>query len=267
MTVRSHTPGRAASSTPATSSDANPHQGNLLVGKGPLKAVEKAFVGTPWSLPRRVVAALVAGKAAGGGKRGHSSCVAIIVSKRAGGREGKSLLDPFEENNPGPVDAVHRRFLGECVQGIEPDEWLLERGIAGPGLQQLVADLKAHRMMPAGVWDESESDPDSDSLRLRGVQGDSRTGGAAGAQRSGAAENGQDGQSCGSGTGAATATGNIDQGRREAQPPLYNFHARAAEPPFFRPSLPPARSAAEKHGLPPEPPRAKGDPRPRVHYC
>jgi uncharacterized Ntn-hydrolase superfamily protein len=122
-------------------------QGNLLVGKETLEAVEKAFVETPGSLAGRVIAALVAGKAAGGDKRGHSSCAVIVASKRA--EEGKLLIDLFEDNNPEPVDVVRRRFQAECARWFEPGDRVLERGAEGPDVRRLTAELKALRLLAA----------------------------------------------------------------------------------------------------------------------
>ncbi len=121
-------------------------QGNLLVSEETLKAVEKKFNETPGSLAGRILAALAAGKAAGGDKRGHSSCAVIVASKRA--EEGKLLIDIFEDNNPEPVDVVRQQFLKECVAWMEPGDRVMERDAEGPDVKRLTADLKALKLLP-----------------------------------------------------------------------------------------------------------------------
>jgi len=130
-------------------------QGNLLVSEETLKAVEKTFNTTPGSLAGRILAALAAGKAAGGDKRGHSSCAVIVASKRA--EEGKLLVDISEDNNPEPVDVVRQKFLKECVAWMEPGDRVMERGVEGPDVKLFTAELKALKLLadPSEVYTEA----------------------------------------------------------------------------------------------------------------
>lgn len=139
-------------------------QGNLLVSRATLEAVERAFQETPGSLAGRVIAALIAGKAAGGDRRGHSSCAVIVASKRA--EDGKLLIDLFEDNNPEPIEVVRRKFLVECVGWMEPGDRLLERGAAGPDVRRLSADLKALGLLRA----ESETFTEEVEVAVRRLQ-------------------------------------------------------------------------------------------------
>lgn len=130
-------------------------QGNLLVSEETLKAVEKTFKDMPGSLAGRILAALAAGKAAGGDKRGHSSCAVIVASKRA--EEGTLLIDIFEDNNPEPVDIVRQKFLKECVAWMEPGDRMLERGVEGPDVKLFTSELRALKFLaePSEAYTEA----------------------------------------------------------------------------------------------------------------
>ncbi len=54
-------------------------QGNILAGEAVVKGMERAFLDTKGELAERLLAALVAGQAAGGDKRGMESAAIIVV--------------------------------------------------------------------------------------------------------------------------------------------------------------------------------------------
>jgi uncharacterized Ntn-hydrolase superfamily protein len=54
-------------------------QGNILAGEGVVKGMEKAFLETSGELSERLLAALVAGQAAGGDRRGMESAALLVV--------------------------------------------------------------------------------------------------------------------------------------------------------------------------------------------
>lgn len=54
-------------------------QGNILAGEGVVKGMEQAFLNTPGELSERLLAALVAGQAAGGDRRGMESAAILVV--------------------------------------------------------------------------------------------------------------------------------------------------------------------------------------------
>jgi len=59
-------------------------QGNILKSGRVVPAMEKAFLKTKGSLPRRLYAALLAGDRAGGDKRGRQSAAIYVVKPRGG---------------------------------------------------------------------------------------------------------------------------------------------------------------------------------------
>jgi uncharacterized Ntn-hydrolase superfamily protein len=89
-------------------------QGNILAGEAVVEEMARAYAETVGSLVERLVAALEAGQAAGGDKRGQQS--AAIIVERAGGRaesrEGiDRICDLRVEDHPEPI-AELRRLTG-----------------------------------------------------------------------------------------------------------------------------------------------------------
>lgn len=111
--------GRAAAFTGAECLDWAGHrvgpgfavQGNILAGEAVVDEMARAYTETLGSLVDRLVAALEAGQAAGGDKRGQQS--AAIVVERAGGRtesrEGiDRICDLRVEDHPEPIVELRR---------------------------------------------------------------------------------------------------------------------------------------------------------------
>jgi uncharacterized Ntn-hydrolase superfamily protein len=89
-------------------------QGNILAGEAVVDEMARTYAETVGSLVERLVAALEAGQAAGGDKRGQQS--AAIIVERAGGRvesrEGiDRICDLRVEDHPQPI-AELRRLTG-----------------------------------------------------------------------------------------------------------------------------------------------------------
>lgn len=87
-------------------------QGNILVGPETVAAMSRAFEGASGELPDRLVAALEAGQAAGGDRRGKESAALLVVRKGAGyGGKGDRWVDLRVDDHPDPVPEL-RRLLG-----------------------------------------------------------------------------------------------------------------------------------------------------------
>jgi len=86
-------------------------QGNLLTGAEVLTEMERAYLGTEGPLARRLVAALAAGDAAGGDKRGKQSS-ALLVVREKGGYQGKTdrLVDIRVDDAAAPVAELARIY-------------------------------------------------------------------------------------------------------------------------------------------------------------
>lgn len=114
--------GRAAAFTGAECLDWAGHrtgdgfavQGNILAGEAVVDEMARAFAAAPGSLVSRLVAALEAGQAAGGDRRGQQSTAVVVERRNAAGesREGiDRICDLRVEDHPEPI-AELRRLVG-----------------------------------------------------------------------------------------------------------------------------------------------------------
>jgi uncharacterized Ntn-hydrolase superfamily protein len=84
-------------------------QGNILAGEPVVIAMEKAFLETKGSLPRRMYAALLAGDAAGGDSRGRQSAAMLIVKEGAGyNGDSDHAIDIRVDDHPEPFKELGR---------------------------------------------------------------------------------------------------------------------------------------------------------------
>lgn len=89
-------------------------QGNILAGEAVVDEMARAFEETLGPLAHRLVAALEAGQAAGGDKRGQQSAAIVVerVGARSESREGiDRICDLRVEDHPEPIGEL-RRLLG-----------------------------------------------------------------------------------------------------------------------------------------------------------
>jgi uncharacterized Ntn-hydrolase superfamily protein len=86
-------------------------QGNILTGEDVLTEMERAYVEADGPLARRLVAALKAGEAAGGDKRGKESA-ALLVVRAGGGYQGKTdrFVDVRVDDHAEPVAELERIY-------------------------------------------------------------------------------------------------------------------------------------------------------------
>ena len=84
-------------------------QGNILVGPETVDAMARAFEASRGELPDRLVAALEAGQAAGGDRRGRESAALLVVRRGAGyGGKGDRWVDLRVDDHPDPVKELRR---------------------------------------------------------------------------------------------------------------------------------------------------------------
>jgi uncharacterized Ntn-hydrolase superfamily protein len=86
-------------------------QGNILAGEGVVEAMAAAFEQTGGSLAERLVAALEAGQAAGGDRRGQQSAALVVerVGAAAESREGiDRVVDLRVDDHPEPIAELRR---------------------------------------------------------------------------------------------------------------------------------------------------------------
>lgn len=132
-------------------------QGNILAGAQVVDAVATAYEAARGDLAERLIAALTAGQAAGGDRRGQESA-ALLVVRDKGGYSGFNdrYLDLRVDDHPQPIDELkrlfelHRLYLGKT----NPDDILpIDENIA----RELQAMMQARGYYVGalhGDWDK-----------------------------------------------------------------------------------------------------------------
>ncbi len=86
-------------------------QGNILVSGETVSAMASTFEATEGALADRLLAALVAGQAAGGDKRGQQSAALLVVREKGGyGGYNDILLDLRVDDHPTPIEELQRIY-------------------------------------------------------------------------------------------------------------------------------------------------------------
>lgn len=85
-------------------------QGNILVSAETVEAMARTFTSTTGPLAERLVAALVAGGAAGGDKRGEQSAALLVVREGAGYDGDDRVADISVYDHPTPLAELERLY-------------------------------------------------------------------------------------------------------------------------------------------------------------
>jgi len=131
-------------------------QGNILVGEQVVADLVRVFAETEGDLCDRLLAALVAGDAAGGDRRGRQSAALLVVRER-GGYEGRNdrYIDLRVDDHPEAPQELTRLFeVWDTTMLIRNDPLV-------PADPELVADLQRRLALlgrfagdPSGAYDE-----------------------------------------------------------------------------------------------------------------
>ena len=101
-------------------------QGNILAGEGVVTAMEKAFLETRGTLADRMYAALVAGDAQGGDKRGRQSAALLVVKDHAGyGGYTDRAIDIRVDDHPTPFKELGRLLTYAQMNYAWNEGWTL----------------------------------------------------------------------------------------------------------------------------------------------
>lgn len=130
-------------------------QGNILAGEAVVAGMERAFLETKGDLGHRLLAALEAGQAAGGDKRGMQSAALVIGRPSADYPEYRTRYvdlrvedakDPIREirrvyliHETGRLAEAHLRFAAAAERAGRKDLATVERTRVGEALQRAVA--------------------------------------------------------------------------------------------------------------------------------
>jgi uncharacterized Ntn-hydrolase superfamily protein len=119
-------------------------QGNILAGPSVIEAMGAAFDAAPGDLAQRLLAALVAGDAAGGDRRGRQSAALFVVRAQAGyGGFNDRWIDYRVDDDPSPLVRLcellklHHLYFGKSAAA---DTLPLEGDVA----RSLVSILRRH---------------------------------------------------------------------------------------------------------------------------
>jgi uncharacterized Ntn-hydrolase superfamily protein len=116
-------------------------QGNILVGAATVEALAGAFERTQGDLADRLVAALAAGQAAGGDRRGQQSAAVLVVRPEGGyGGHNDRYMDLRVDDDPAPIERLqalvdlHHLFF----KPLAPGEMVAVEGELAREAQQIL---------------------------------------------------------------------------------------------------------------------------------
>ena len=133
-------------------------QGNILAGPDVVQEMARAFQTTKGELAERLLAALLAGDAAGGDRRGRQSAALLVV--REGGSYGGTLdryIDLRVDDHPTPVQELarlldlHRLYFGKP----RPEDLIPLEGETCREIQRILAALGYYQGPLHGRYDEA----------------------------------------------------------------------------------------------------------------
>jgi uncharacterized Ntn-hydrolase superfamily protein len=136
-----------------TAGDGYAIQGNILTGPEVVDAMESAWLATTdFDLDRRLLAALAAGDAAGGDRRGRQSAALHVVSPGAGyGGMSDVACDLRVDDHPDPVTELHRLLdIHTLLFGTPDPDTLLD--LAGDLAQEVRALVTACGYTTLETW-------------------------------------------------------------------------------------------------------------------
>jgi uncharacterized Ntn-hydrolase superfamily protein len=134
-------------------------QGNILAGDAVVAELARGFTDAEGDLCDRLLAALVAGDAAGGDKRGRQSA-ALLVVRDGGGYEGRNdrYIDLRVDDHADPINELVRIF------GVWDDSMLVRNDPLLEATPELVTDLQ-RRLAALGRYDGSATGVYDDATR------------------------------------------------------------------------------------------------------
>jgi uncharacterized Ntn-hydrolase superfamily protein len=132
-------------------------QGNILAGEAVVAALASTFAGTDGDLCDRLVAALLAGDAAGGDRRGKQSA-ALLVVRAGGGYEGRNdrYIDLRVDDHPeAPAELARLFTVWDDTMLIRTDEPVEATEAVVGELQRRLAAVGAYHGDATGRMDDA----------------------------------------------------------------------------------------------------------------
>lgn len=131
-------------------------QGNILVGEPVVAELARVYSAAEGDLCDRLLAALLAGDAAGGDRRGRQSA-ALLVVREGGGYEGRNdrYIDLRVDDHPEAPSELARLFAVVDTTMLIRNDPLLPAGVElVEDLQRRLAVLGSYAGEPSGVYDD-----------------------------------------------------------------------------------------------------------------
>ena len=132
-------------------------QGNILAGEDVVASLADAFARTDGDLCDRLLAALLAGDAAGGDRRGKQSA-ALLVVREGGGYEGRNdrYIDLRVDDHPDAPTELARIFaVWDTTMLVRTDEPLEASAELVGEVQRRLAAVGVYGPEPSGALDEA----------------------------------------------------------------------------------------------------------------
>ena len=132
-------------------------QGNILVGDEVVREVARAFRATEGDVSDRLLAALLAGDAAGGDRRGRQSA-ALLVVREGGGYEGRNdrYIDLRVDDHPDAPTELARLFaVWDTTMLVRNDPLLPAKPDLVADLQRRLAAIGRYGGDPTGAYDDA----------------------------------------------------------------------------------------------------------------
>jgi len=133
-------------------------QGNILTGPEVVDAMAHTFETTEGPLAARLLAALAAGDAAGGDRRGKQSAALLVVKERGGyGGYTDRFIDLRVDDHPEPVAELQRLYgiWRLYFEKPKPEDRLPLEGAVLVELQELMCALGYYQGPVHGQWNEA----------------------------------------------------------------------------------------------------------------
>ena len=154
-------------------------QGNILVGRATLEAMARAYQAArdeKRPLAERLLAALAAGQAAGGDRRGMESAALLVVKPGGGyGGSGDVWVDLRVDDHPRPIAEltrlyrdVHQYYFGETRQALPISPPLARE------MRAALARLGFLRPPAGGAWDAASQQALEDFQGWENLEGRTR---------------------------------------------------------------------------------------------
>lgn len=132
-------------------------QGNILAGAAVVEGLANTFEKTSGTLAERLVAALQAGQAAGGDRRGQESAALLVVRPKGGyGGYNDRYIDLRVDDHPTPIDELarlldlHHLYLGKT----NPNDVMPIDATIARELQSMMQKRGYYAGAISGTWDQ-----------------------------------------------------------------------------------------------------------------